>query len=304
MLSQQQGLSDADARSREPFLASMTGFLLLIALLYILKITYKPDLDHWVERAEERLSLIQQAAEEHGENWTKAEKDIEELDKKLADLKNKGEEGTDRVQRQLDEAVRKLADEKRPLFTDLREFRIAFDRWLKNDGQSRKDEGLPTQPRLPPPEAKPLGDALINAEVVLPSQDERLARTSLRSLEAAFSGIVVKGTEVRNDPRLGHLTPRTAKLSELSGPRSSRPVSGPAAEVRRDEQDQTYRPLLPSENTTYLGRSLFTDYLLAVELAGTLLLVATIGAIAIAQRRQDGLRPPAPANGTIPRRTA
>src|SRR5262249_4587555 len=29
MLSQQEGLSDADARSREPFLASMTGFLLL-----------------------------------------------------------------------------------------------------------------------------------------------------------------------------------------------------------------------------------------------------------------------------------
>jgi NADH-quinone oxidoreductase subunit J len=37
-----------------------------------------------------------------------------------------------------------------------------------------------------------------------------------------------------------------------------------------------------------LGRSLFGDYLFAVELAGTLLLVATIGAIAIAPRRQRG----------------
>jgi NADH-quinone oxidoreductase subunit J len=37
-----------------------------------------------------------------------------------------------------------------------------------------------------------------------------------------------------------------------------------------------------------LGRSLFTDYLFAVELAGTLLLVATIGAIAIAPRRRGG----------------
>jgi NADH-quinone oxidoreductase subunit J len=37
-----------------------------------------------------------------------------------------------------------------------------------------------------------------------------------------------------------------------------------------------------------LGRSLMGDYLFAVELAGTLLLVATIGAIAIAPRRRRG----------------
>ena len=49
-------------------------------------------------------------------------------------------------------------------------------------------------------------------------------------------------------------------------------------------------PSLPQENVAYLGRSLFTDYLLAVELGGTLLLVATIGAIAIAARRAEGLR--------------
>ena len=47
---------------------------------------------------------------------------------------------------------------------------------------------------------------------------------------------------------------------------------------------------LPAENVASLGRSLFTDYLLPVELAGTLLLVATIGAIAIASRRTEGLR--------------
>jgi NADH-quinone oxidoreductase subunit J len=37
-----------------------------------------------------------------------------------------------------------------------------------------------------------------------------------------------------------------------------------------------------------LGRSLFGDYLFAVELAGTLLLVASIGAVAIAPRRSQG----------------
>jgi NADH:ubiquinone oxidoreductase subunit 6 (subunit J) len=42
-----------------------------------------------------------------------------------------------------------------------------------------------------------------------------------------------------------------------------------------------------SAHVTALGVSLFGDYLWAVELAGTLLLVATIGAIAIAQRARD-----------------
>ena len=42
---------------------------------------------------------------------------------------------------------------------------------------------------------------------------------------------------------------------------------------------------MPAENPSYLGRSLFTDYLLPVELGGFLLLAATIGAIAIAHRR-------------------
>ncbi|MBC7966750.1 MAG: NADH-quinone oxidoreductase subunit J [Fuerstia sp.] len=41
-------------------------------------------------------------------------------------------------------------------------------------------------------------------------------------------------------------------------------------------------------NLKGLGKSLFSDYLFAVELAGTLLLVASIGAIAIAPRREQG----------------
>ncbi len=42
---------------------------------------------------------------------------------------------------------------------------------------------------------------------------------------------------------------------------------------------------LPARNVSNLGYILYADHLLAVELAGTLLLVATIGAIAIAQRK-------------------
>jgi NADH-quinone oxidoreductase subunit J len=44
---------------------------------------------------------------------------------------------------------------------------------------------------------------------------------------------------------------------------------------------------LPADNVAALGQLLFTDYLLPVELAGVLLLVATIGAVAIASRRPE-----------------
>lgn len=55
-------------------------------------------------------------------------------------------------------------------------------------------------------------------------------------------------------------------------------------------RDALGKSRLPANNVLALGRSLFTDYLLAVELAATLLLVASIGAIAIAGRRQEVLR--------------
>lgn len=47
---------------------------------------------------------------------------------------------------------------------------------------------------------------------------------------------------------------------------------------------------LPAGNVAAIGKTLFTDYLIAVELAATLLLVATIGAIAIANRKTEELR--------------
>ena len=57
-----------------------------------------------------------------------------------------------------------------------------------------------------------------------------------------------------------------------------------------DEPNPFSRPADDQAGRTMqgLGRSLFGDYLFAVELAGTLLLVATIGAIAIAPRRRRG----------------
>lgn len=70
------------------------------------------------------------------------------------------------------------------------------------------------------------------------------------------------------------------------------PQRTPHAEpmLAADEPNPFSRPAADQAGGTMqgLGRSLFGDYLFAVEMAGTLLLVASIGAIAIAPRRAEG----------------
>ena len=104
----------------------------------------------------------------------------------------------------------------------------------------------------------------------------------LEEVAETFRKLRHEGIAARNNPLLGNRSPAPApaaagSLSAMSGPRADLP----AELLRRDELGQ---PKMPAQNAEYLGRSLFSDYLLAVELAGMLLLVATIGAIAIAQR--------------------
>lgn len=49
-------------------------------------------------------------------------------------------------------------------------------------------------------------------------------------------------------------------------------------------------------NTTELGRALFTDYLYPFEIAGAILLVAIIAAIALTMRKRAGVKTPKPEN--------
>jgi NADH-quinone oxidoreductase subunit J len=90
-----------------------------------------------------------------------------------------------------------------------------------------------------------------------PSVD--LARKRLDDLAAAL-------TDAR--AQMGRLQPAASlRLSPLAGTPANQKTGG-----------------LSADNVVGLGRTLFSDYLLAVEIAGTLLLVATVGAIAIAHR--------------------
>src|SRR5262245_53956518 len=58
MLAQQEGISSADQRSREPFLATVAGFVLLGALLCVLHRNYEfnPQLDELLARADRALA--------------------------------------------------------------------------------------------------------------------------------------------------------------------------------------------------------------------------------------------------------
>jgi len=119
-----------------------------------------------------------------------------------------------------------------------------------------------------------LGDAVVNLELN-EWQPARMDK-DVGKMRAAIARLQAIGEEAASVYGQAQSNPHR-RLSELSGPASTQPRDA----IRRENGV----PRLPAENTAYLGRSLFTDYLLSVEVGGTLLLVATFGAIVIANRR-------------------
>jgi NADH:ubiquinone oxidoreductase subunit 6 (subunit J) len=236
MLAQQEGPSDADARSREPLWSACAGAALLATLLYIANETYRPP------ELEQHLQAIDEVARR--------------IDPNAPPEANAG------------------------VLPDVRDRLEAFRTWL--------DKHLPTpearnpQLALPLPDnGKRLDDRLTTARQV--AKEEPVAWDKLR--QALTDVAAVRHT-------LGTLqVPEEIALHGKSEGVPLSAYSGPAAKERPESlrRNAAGNPQLPAANVAYLGRSLFTDYLLAVELGGTLLLVATIGAIAIASRRAERL---------------
>jgi NADH:ubiquinone oxidoreductase subunit 6 (subunit J) len=200
MLAQQAGLSDADARSREPLLSCVAGFVLLGVLLYVLHRDYEnaaaPEGLLLAPYEEDRLKLLVERITAASEKNT-----VEQINQTL---------GPDTL------------------------------------------EGL----------------SLVAVTVRGSPEGADLGR-KLRDLDPDWT----------NWKMSGQVAPMQAKLIELA-----------QAGKRVEDAHQNGRARMPAENVAYLGRTLFIDYLLPVELGGTLLLAATIGAIAIAGRRPEGLR--------------
>lgn len=214
MLAQQAGLSDADARSREPVFATLTGFLLLATILYVLQGYQTRSVDDLLRRTEAALAA----------------------DSRLDADQYVGRDTDDHQLFKLTETLLRAGGLPEPV----EQVRMASSHWST----------------AAPGDLADARQALEQLRTVLQNNQAPLR-------ERLVTARLPAGSKVT--------------LSELSGPSPAKPLP-PDAHGRRP---------LPAENAAYLGRSLFTDYLLPVEIGGLLLLAATVGAIAIAQRREN-----------------
>jgi NADH-quinone oxidoreductase subunit J len=251
MLAQQAGQTQADQRSREPFLASLACFVLMGAVLCVLHRNY----------------------------------DVRELDDLLAQVRQVAEARSDQ------EANAVLGDPAR---------------------QPRENPTLPLVDRLS--KYFPGEDAIANLEAAWQGIGREEAGTSLSILGAS----TVSATSMPLGPApwlaaFGNLSGRSnlAKLQTVSRHilalgaerRLTRGTLPPTANIKlstlsgvppnaafASTKNGTVAERLPARNVAGIGTALFSDYLVGVELAGVLLLVATIGAIAIAGRHAEVLR--------------
>jgi NADH:ubiquinone oxidoreductase subunit 6 (subunit J) len=190
MLAQQSGAGNADVRSREPFFASVAGFVLLASLLGVLHRTFDQHELNELTADLERLSKVQ---------------DAKDIDAVLG----------------------------------------------------------PMEPRQMTPR---LAEKL---KKYLPDTDDA---------EKNYAGHIVTLRIEGNTNGLRDEAKRALAALDVIKAGYGTVASGSA------------NGKLPRENVAGLGYALFTDYLVPVELAAVLLLVATIGAIAIATRRGGELR--------------
>jgi NADH:ubiquinone oxidoreductase subunit 6 (subunit J) len=316
MLAQQEGLSDADQRSREPLLASIAGFVLLGALLYVLHLNYD------THRLDALLIRLNEAAEEGS---------VKAIEDALGGERGKGPARAGEEPRpgnRFFEQIRKEAQFipgglDKSMFT--REVdNVQHGAWM--DAHDQETELVDAMR----PELETLAKLVAKVRAASPPDkyglDDLAQRLNLALKQIWFKDIrdilggaryferlmqTVQGLPDSPDrsallneakavqslwPKWRDLETRTAKLMQdelaklsqrLTQMRDSYGSLYPTANVPRSTFSD---PGASTENVASLGRALFTDYLLAVELAGTLLLVATIGAIAITSRRGEGPR--------------
>ncbi len=106
--------------------------------------------------------------------------------------------------------------------------------------------------------------------------------------------VLARRLRLPKDPRHIELVQSAKKLAKANDEAENKTLLGkdfPAAkEAAANLRSETIlfagHGLMPARNVANLGYTLYSEYILAVEMAGTLLLVATIGAVAIAGRRK------------------
>lgn len=304
MLSQQSGLTDADARSREPALVCITGFILLVTVISVIKRESATNPDEVVAhlqavhdlRAEAKTirETTPQNVEQGQKKLVRAFRFVNECDSKRAeflkwwDAKDKWireqqkQTGNDGFLSSFRTSGKNLKDGYLDLIQGINGVRNALDDEL--DPENRFDDLADRMKvftnTLPANQDKAEVDNAIKAvDEALAKLEVRLARI-VKQGDELESRLVSPYLEIKASAGTGETSGlhRVTKLSDMSGA----PGGSTSARLRYNKQGV---PHLPGNNPAFLGKSLFSDYLLAVELGGALLLVATIAAIVIAMRR-------------------
>ena len=270
MLSQPTGMNDADDRTREPFYTSVAGSLILGVLLIVLQNTYQQPVsptDSVDNPSIERLLASTVIAA--NSNSVQEMREIFNARYPSSEGGNKGANGV------------ALYGELLANLVDANKRSIASTNISANRPSKTYTDRLKNQLNL----LLPLSEN-IPAELNKPSPDIRRLKELLSEAEVALARLKLI--------REGNENPYREGLNQSA----SYVLTSPYARVydlpTRDngtkpglESLEAARNKLPERNVAAVGRALYTDHLLAIELGGTLLLVATIGAIAVAGTRQE-----------------
>lgn len=220
MLVKQHNADLADSESREPFLASVTGFILMGCLIFVLTSAFsspvlsgnRNEIERIVKETNEALMLTN-----------------------LSELKAKVINGDNYVVPKFKNALGGSGD------------------WVERiEVEVQKN-----------------GTVMINKS------------DNIVEIKAALTSMVDIGNEYLKFRSL--LRPSIA-INSNAGADASLQLE----DIRKDKSG---RPAMPANNTTFLGKLIFSDQLITVELTGLLLLVATIGAIVIVRQLPTNVSP-------------
>ncbi|HVL14632.1 MAG TPA: NADH-quinone oxidoreductase subunit J [Gemmata sp.] len=247
MLSHQDGPSDENDRSREPWLGGLAGFAFTGLVLFTLFLSHEaaaPAEAGDQPRAGQRLPAVV---------LTDAER--QRLTEALAKL-----DATD------DELAGDLTKHREDRIAHFASVRDAVAEVVGSEGAAPGPRygTLPTRLEKTP--------ALDGKPAVLYREDAQARATLARA--AAVRDLNGRAFDTLQNTLLAKNPDAAAAKADY-------------AKLRDEVLLLTGAGQLPARNVGNLGYLLYTDHLLAVELAGTLLLVATIGAIAIAQRKRE-----------------
>lgn len=248
MLARQEGPSDADERSREPFLATAAGAFLLGTLLVVI-VRSGVDLENQrdtLEMTRQHDAFIEQ------QQW------INDQTARLEDLAQLTAIARTLAQRaDTDHADALPADQTDSYFKNwegqLDWFRTREGNWGNRDRIELALDSLQT--------------GIDKAVFTYPAPDE----ATIPETQEHFTAIAQSGTTLH---------------AELNQEINRHRVSGYGIVLA--PKDQTLD--LPARNVAALSRVLFSDHLIAVEMAATLLLIAAVGAIMIGGNRSGRTR--------------